>query len=92
MKKGDRVQLPIQTGKVHESLRVLRLPMKFNELPVYFEAGFKSGEAMTQQDIARSKFHFQWFMKAKTLETPEYRAEAEKEFQRGYRLGRGLKS
>lgn len=59
--------------------------MRFNELSVYRESGRRAGKAMKRRDVALFNHESQWSRKAFYIEEPDYRREAMREWNEGYK-------
>ena len=55
-----------------------------NDLDVYYEAGYKAGQATRRGDAALAKFQREWASKAFHLEEGEYREKAKAAYAEGY--------
>lgn len=56
-----------------------------NSLETYQQCGSKCALAWKRRDAALANHEYQWFCKAKRLESPEYAKQAKKAFDKGYR-------
>jgi hypothetical protein len=56
-----------------------------NSTEVYFQVGAKSGKALRQRDFTTSRFHHDWFRRARALETHANQRTAAEHFNAGYR-------
>lgn len=60
-----------------------------NTLDAYRNAGEQAGRASKQHDQGRVSHWKDWAARAWNMETPEYRALAQAEYEAGYRDGSG---
>lgn len=61
-----------------------------NSPEVYFDAGFKAGEAVNQNDWSRAKFQKDWLTRALALETKQDADKARALYSKGYARARNF--
>lgn len=63
-----------------------------NSFAAYTDCGKKAAIAMNQKDMARYKFHREWFTRAILLEKIEIRNAVRSAYERGYEEARVIPS
>ena len=64
---------------------------RMNMLDAYEECGRKAAKARNEGDEARATFEDQHYRKMRALETPEYRAQADRAYNVGYLAARNVR-